>query len=468
MEKNVLLIDPFYNGGYVPPNWILGKMEAELLQDGINVRVIDFVDPSCEINNYDYFQKKENEFIKKILKEIIESKIKVVYITSSYGIPLKPLPVFPRIIKIAQKIKSINNQAKIIVGGAGVTYAARMLGISFEKIPEKKYIDFFVIGDEEKSLTLIRRILKLKNIRRNKNYYPQIIWKNWDFKKYPPYISLLTTKGCPYRCKFCFEHRCFDEYIKYDVINILDNIKTLIALRGIDRFAIEDSTFLAHPQLEVFLNYLFKEKIRIRFSAYGRVDEVIKRKNLLSKMKKVGCSNLLIGIETPKNEILEKEGKLITTHLSLKAVKLLKQNNINIQGCFMLIFPSDSLQDIENTIEFAYSLNLHFYRWHIFQPNFSSKEIQEILKNKIIPLDYLKVQLNVPDSCLPDVLEKNPLIALFDEHCLIRALPYLRNDKKLLQIKYPNISFQQAFKLIKEKLVNKQKSFNEEKNYNLI
>ena len=59
MEKNVVLIDPFYNGGYVPPNWILGKMEAELLQDGINVRVIDFVDPSCEINNYDYFQKKK-------------------------------------------------------------------------------------------------------------------------------------------------------------------------------------------------------------------------------------------------------------------------------------------------------------------------------------------------------------------------------------------------------------------------
>ncbi len=470
MRKIVLLIDPFYNGGYVPPNWSLGIIEAELLQDGIEVIIADFIDPNCETYNYDYLQKKESEYIEKILDKIITNKIEIIYISSSYGIPLKPLPVFPRIIKIAREIKLINKRVKIIVGGANMTYAKRILNISLEKLPAKKYIDFFVIGDEEKSLLLIKRFLKMEiSIRRHSDYYPQVVWKNWDFAKYPSYLSLFTAKGCPNLCKFCFEPKAFDEkYVKYNIISIINNIKSLVAVKGINKFFMEDSTFLANPECELFCDYILREEINIKWIAYARVNEVVNKCDLLSKMKKAGCSGLLIGIETPKKEILKKENKLITPNLSLRAVELLKANNINIQGCFILNFPEDSLQDIENTINFAYSFDLYSYRWHIFQPNFSQK-VRNFLGNKIHPSDYLRTQLNVPDHCLPDIIKENPPIGLFDEHCLIRAIPYLEgNNPKLLNIGYQNKSFQETFGLIKEKLIKRQESFNEEKNYNLI
>ena len=34
-----------------------------------------------------------------------------------------------------------------------------------------------------------------------------IKWNNWNWEKYPKHISLLSAKGCPSACNFCFENK---------------------------------------------------------------------------------------------------------------------------------------------------------------------------------------------------------------------------------------------------------------------
>ena len=49
--KKILLIDPIYNPGTIPPNVPLSKLASGLMQCGYEISVIDFVEPSCEGKN---------------------------------------------------------------------------------------------------------------------------------------------------------------------------------------------------------------------------------------------------------------------------------------------------------------------------------------------------------------------------------------------------------------------------------
>ena len=105
MPGHVLLVDPVYNCGSVPPNVSLGRLEASLLESGKNVEIADFVSPDCEHNDLNYFNKKESLFVANILKKAEFADI--IYVTSGYGNELKPYPFWPRIRRISTELKKV-------------------------------------------------------------------------------------------------------------------------------------------------------------------------------------------------------------------------------------------------------------------------------------------------------------------------------------------------------------------------
>ena len=65
----ILLIDPFYNNGVVPPNYSLGEIEKYIVDTNVEIEVIDFVHKN-KIENLDEFKKLENDFINKIVEKV--------------------------------------------------------------------------------------------------------------------------------------------------------------------------------------------------------------------------------------------------------------------------------------------------------------------------------------------------------------------------------------------------------------
>ena len=70
---------------------------------------------------------------------------------------------------------------------------------------------------------------------------------------------------------------------------------------------------------------------------------------------------------------------------------ILKENDVDVQGCFMLGFPEDSLSNMERTISFAIDEQLNGYRWHIYQPNYSNMHNKFYL-NSIVAYDHLLIR----------------------------------------------------------------------------
>jgi len=345
-----------------------------------------------------------------------------------------------------------------------------MLNISPQEEINDCLVDYFIYGDEAKVVDIFKTIF---GVKKNTNYTEKIItWDNWDFSKYPDYSSLMTAKGCIFNCSFCFESKIFNRtYEKLNMNYVIENIKFLINKKNINKFAIEDSSFLSNSDFEYFCDMVLKNKLNIHWSAYGRVDQILKYKSYLPKLYQAGCTNIILGVESSQDEILKEMNKNCTSANTMEAINLLKKNKIGIQGCFILGFTGSTYKDIEETIDFGLDLNLNAYRWHIFQPNASNMKGANLSEKISCHNDYLKIQLNVPDFCLPEMLKSahNPDLILTEEHFLIRAIPYLDDKDKILSMtKHNDLLFSEIFRIIKSKLSTRFKNFNEEEMYKLI
>lgn len=98
----------------------------------------------------------------------------------------------------------------------------------------------------------------------------------------------------------------------------------------------------------------------------GRVNTV--DYNLLSKMKRAGLHDIFFGIESGNDDILKKAKKGITTKAVRSAVSACKDLNIRTYGAFILGLPGDTVETINQTIDFACSLPLTLAGFSILIP----------------------------------------------------------------------------------------------------
>ena len=446
--KKVLLIDPIYNPGTIPPNIPLSKIASGLEACGVAVDVMDFVRPDCEEKNLSYFRDAEKNFLEKIESSVLNYD--VVYITTGTGNELKPYPVYPRIKAIAKAIKNVKN-IQVIVGGALINLYVRVYKMNPD-ILCGEVIDELAVGNEYHSA--MQLIVE--------GVFPQSVnplWSVWDNTKYPDYKSVQYHVGCPYLCDFCFEGKIYNGNSSSDNLNDF-----LSSIEVGDKIIVEDSVLMSYRDFDEIMDGFANKNIK--FSAYARISEVIKEPAKIAKMRSAGCQSVIVGIETLDNEVLKGHNKNIVSSETRLGLDILKDNHIDVQGCFMLGFPEDSLKNMERTIAFAIDENLNGYRWHIYQPNYTNMN-KNFYPQRISAYDHLLVQVNIPDSCLCEIVNELPEIGKLDEHFMIRG------KNNLLPELFANIGYGNSFsyrdvKLLIDKMFPKNWILNEESLYKYL
>ena len=89
---------------------------------------------------------------------------------------------------------------------------------------------------------------------------------------------------------------------------------------------------------------------------------------LLDKMRQAGCYRVYFGIESGNQEILNNIKKGITLEQVRKAVEFAKKAKLEIAGYFMVGLPGDTEETMQDTINFAKSLDLNLAKASITIP----------------------------------------------------------------------------------------------------
>ena len=417
----VLLIDPTYNPGNIPLNLGLGRIEAYLKHSNIGVEVSDFVLSNKDSLTLTAFEKLEREFIFRTAEKA--ANYEVIYISGSHGMELKPYAMFPRIKALAETIKKVNPNSTIVMGGALANYYSTVLNLKQGNFKEFG-IDQIVTGQEVNAAKNLVQALdaddKIPASTINKGLL-RPTWESWELDKYPDYLSLMIRTGCPYTCSFCFEGAVYDPKIPQALpADIPAIVKALAPRRQFNSVMIEDSIAVSLPWFNDLKGRMASSGLD--WAIYARSNEIVQFRDRLSDLHAAGCQSLIVGIESFEDELHKSTKKKITTNQTLEALQICKENNLAVQGCLILAFPDDTLTKIENRILAAQSLDLSTYRWHVLQPNWGKLPDSISGLEDSAVTDILDVQVSIPDSCIPEYLEKCPPMAMYDEHLLIRAI----------------------------------------------
>jgi radical SAM superfamily enzyme YgiQ (UPF0313 family) len=208
---------------------------------------------------------------------------------------------------------------------------------------------------------------KLREKIRNLDELPfvsSVYKKHLDYKKYFysanrwPEITIVTGRGCPFRCKFCNWTQNLNPgpYRKRSIQNVIEELEHIKEnFREVKEIFLEDDTFTADPErVEEFCRAKIAAKISIPWSCNARADV---KKETLKLMKKAGCRLLCVGFESGSQQVLNEIRKGTTPNGMMEFMGNARKAGILVHGCFMIGNPLDNAKTIAATIELAKKLN---------------------------------------------------------------------------------------------------------------
>ncbi|MFC1514805.1 B12-binding domain-containing radical SAM protein [Candidatus Omnitrophota bacterium] len=212
-----------------------------------------------------------------------------------------------------------------------------------------------------------------------------------------PYVQVMSSRGCPYRCTFCDRATFGGKYRARSPQNVVDEIEMLIARFGVKEIKFNDDTFNVDEDRVVGIcEEIIKRRLEIIWTCRIHARNVSVR--LLKIMKHAGCWQIGFGIESGDRELLARLNKSLTLEQALLAVAWAKEADLNVKVSFMFGLPGETQATMARTITFAKTLLADIVNFHVFIP-FPGTEIFRRMDDvgRILHRDYEKYcQLNVP------------------------------------------------------------------------
>lgn len=373
MDPKILLINPRAKNDrakFLPLG--LAYLAAVLEKNSFDVKVIDAnalqMEDNCLINT-----------VKKMSPDIIG-------LTAMTG-------GIEYVWEIAKMCKLALPNATLILGGPHPT-------ILPEESIQKLFVDIVVIGEGEETMKEIavsrQKNSSLKNVKgiaykedgrviitpRRENIvnlddlpfparhlfpFPQL-YKSDSYRK-KPVARILTSRGCPYRCTFCY-HGIFGRELRTrSPENVVEEIEFLKDRYGIKEFHIVDDNFNADKKRAIAIcELLIKRKVNLPWAcAQGmRVNNL--DQEFLYLIREAGCYRTYLGIESGNQQILNNIQKDITLAMVEKAVVMVKKAKMVVGGLFMVGNYGETEETINDTINFAKKLKLDYASFCIATP----------------------------------------------------------------------------------------------------
>lgn len=175
--------------------------------------------------------------------------------------------------------------------------------------------------------------------------------------KYLPKFTVLATRGCPFHCTFCDHAAGGEKYRTPSPKYMVDELEMLEKQYKAREVAFVGSTFTAKAEkAEEMCNLILERGLKLQWTCSTRVDVVSER--LLTLMKKAGCWCIRFGVESGSQKILNQIRKGITKEQITKAINLCEKVGICTKAFFIVGHPMETIQTMEETIDFACSLPL--------------------------------------------------------------------------------------------------------------
>jgi radical SAM superfamily enzyme YgiQ (UPF0313 family) len=178
-------------------------------------------------------------------------------------------------------------------------------------------------------------------------------------------FGLIGSKGCPFQCAFC-DRSVSGSKLRYrSVPNIMEELKQIKEQYGVVNVEFFDDVFTVNKERL----REFKEAVKgfgLSYRCNGRTD--VQDEEVYKMLKESGCSSIAFGIESGSQMMLDKMNKRTTVEMNLKAIKIAQNAGLTVIGYFILGFPGETLETIEETKKFIEDSDVDQAQIYTFVP----------------------------------------------------------------------------------------------------
>jgi anaerobic magnesium-protoporphyrin IX monomethyl ester cyclase len=330
------------------------------------------------IDSINDFQLEKELLAEKLSRDNI---LAVVITTTFY------ITIFP-IMEIVKYIRKFNPKAKIIIGGPFIAGSVRSLeSLHLEYLFKTMGADIYVNSSQgESTLTKIIRALKenlplsgVENIyfkedgkfratsieRENNSLAENMV--DWDLFSHllTPVVNVRASISCPYSCAFCGFPQHAGPYQTVGVeevqegLNRLDKIDVVESVQFID-----DTLNVPVKRFKNILKMIIKNDYK--FQWHGQIRCQYVDDEMAELMKESKCEGVFLGIESGSNKILANMNKAADVDEYYRGIQLLKKYGIVTYGNFIIGFPGENHETVQETIRFITQSGLDFFRAQIW------------------------------------------------------------------------------------------------------
>jgi radical SAM superfamily enzyme YgiQ (UPF0313 family) len=321
----------------------------------------------------------------------------------------------PAVADLTRTVRHVLPNARIVIGGPHVSAAPETI---FRVLPEA---DFGVQAEGETPLRMI--LDALSQGRDPGNAIPGLVYREgrdvrvvppkvehdiesyghpaWDLIRPESYLGLFCnndrtlpvffSRGCPFPCTFCAARVTSGAILRRrSMDHIFQELRTLQQDYRVNRFIIEDEGFGTNKAfILAFCERLKSENLDAQFD-FGvglRLDQI--DEELLTALKGVNfCRTIALGIESGSERILKLMKKRTNLDLVRDRVRLLDRMGFEPTGYFILGFPTETREEMKQTVQLALDLPLREASFTAFQPLPGTEATQMLIDRGELPANF--------------------------------------------------------------------------------
>jgi len=269
--------------------------------------------------------------------------------------------LLPFAIECARRLKADRPERTLVLGGVGPSPVAAQIVEAFP------FVDYVVEGEGERNLPDIlrreqrpahhnltpRNPLPVPAVVDDLDTLPLPAYHLLDFSLYDAAPSVVTSRGCPYRCTFCTEPYNFSGKVRFrSVESVLEEIERVHALSGRTLFLFQDDILpMNRPRFRRLLEGFANLSFPIEWKCFSRVD--LMSPDLMAEMVGAGCVQIRYGIESGSNETLARIIKGFEIEPAYEVAVESVRHFPSVHASFIWGYPGETVEQMEETLTWA-------------------------------------------------------------------------------------------------------------------
>jgi len=293
-----------------------------------------------------------------------------------------------QVYRIADELRS--QGVKIAMGGVHVSV-----------LPEEalRHADTIFIGEAEGLFSKFIEDMREKKTKRvyKNNYYPDLAETpipRYDLIKEYPYksVAIQTSRGCPHQCSFCISSKLYGKKIRRKSISqVAKELESILKIYKNPLIFFTDDNIFVDQRYGLELVKLI-DSFDIRWYAFSDAS-IAYKEELLKRISKSGCMQLLIGFESLEEDSLVQINRSRWKRDRLQhydyVISKIQSLGVGVVGSFVLGMDEDTYEYFDKLYNFILQTRIYATNITVLTP-FPGTETYRNLnsQNRILTNDW--------------------------------------------------------------------------------